>query len=520
MRRQLAFVVADPWLSIVIIAAACGIVCRFGNLSGKVYWGDEVTSSVRATGHTWADVFAFIDGTPTMRIADTARFMRMDADRGLGDTVRSLATEDPHHPPLYYVLLRGWLRVAGDGVSAARAFSAILGIGAIGYAYVAMRSLGDDRRAALAAAALLAVSPYHVVYSQEAREYALWTLLTLASLAAFGRASATSGRRAWMAYTSLVALGLYTHLFFFTVPLSLLIQGVASRGGRRHLRSHAIALATAIALFLPWALVVRERSSVISDAMMWTKVRLPLHVWLSEWVRCVGLPFVDLQRGYLDPAFPQWSSAWPPGVPLGIATLALVVAGLGWASRRGELARVGPLVALIIVPTLTLAAADIVRGGRLLTLPRYQVPAMVALVLLAASIGRAASATVRGRCALAAVGIVAAASSLSYATEKNWWNKYHGYVVNEVARIVTQLEPKQILMPPSRADMVLSLAADGVDGTLRVVKRWDAETPGHRDLPILLVDAPSSWAAAFETHCGCHVTSVFQAPLLNVSMAR
>lgn len=86
------------------------------------------------------------------------------------------------HPPLYYSLLSLWQGVFGDRQGPVRLFSALCGIVSIPLFYAAARRLTQDEIAALMAAAILAISPFHVRYAQEARMY---NLLTLAVAAAF-----------------------------------------------------------------------------------------------------------------------------------------------------------------------------------------------------------------------------------------------------------------------------------------------------------------------------------------------
>ena len=87
------------------------------------------------------------------------------------------------HPPLYYTLLHLWMAL-GDDAAAVRALSALLGTLTIPVVYLLGRRLADDDdKVGLLAALILAVSPFHVRFAQEARMY---TLLTLnASLALY-----------------------------------------------------------------------------------------------------------------------------------------------------------------------------------------------------------------------------------------------------------------------------------------------------------------------------------------------
>ncbi|MGD8819304.1 MAG: glycosyltransferase family 39 protein, partial [Anaerolineae bacterium] len=84
------------------------------------------------------------------------------------------------HPPLYYVLLHYWTQFLGSGVVAIRLFSVLTGLASIPCLYAVGRRLAGTT-VGLLAALFLAVSPFHIYYSQEVRMYGLVTLLCLAA---------------------------------------------------------------------------------------------------------------------------------------------------------------------------------------------------------------------------------------------------------------------------------------------------------------------------------------------------
>ena len=85
------------------------------------------------------------------------------------------------HPPLYYTLLHFWVRIFGDLQSAVRTLSALCSTLAVPVFYAGIRRL-TDRPTALIAAFILAISPFHIRYAQEARMYGLLTLAVAAAL--------------------------------------------------------------------------------------------------------------------------------------------------------------------------------------------------------------------------------------------------------------------------------------------------------------------------------------------------
>ncbi len=161
------------------------------------------------------------------------------------------------HPPLYYLLLHVWMRL-GDDQAVVRAFSALCSTLTIPVIYLLGRRLANQKLGLLAAL-ILAVSPFHVHFAQEARMYALLTLnASLAMLAlarlltdpravtvALGRQSldfwrawhATRHRPslhtvetdlAWLTYALFTAATLLTHntAVFLPIAANLLILGL------------------------------------------------------------------------------------------------------------------------------------------------------------------------------------------------------------------------------------------------------------------------------------------------------
>ena len=80
-------------------------------------------------------------------------------------------------PPLYYALAWLWTQLTGTGEFGLRSISALAGVATVPVAYLIAAEL-RGRRAGIAAAALVAVNPMLLWYSQEARAYALFSLLT------------------------------------------------------------------------------------------------------------------------------------------------------------------------------------------------------------------------------------------------------------------------------------------------------------------------------------------------------
>lgn len=91
-----------------------------------------------------------------------------------------LLTSQDFHMPLYNIILHYWITVFGLGEDALRSLSAIFGILGVVMAYLVGKKLFNSR-VGLYSAVLLAVSSFHIYYSQQIRPYSLLALLGLVS---------------------------------------------------------------------------------------------------------------------------------------------------------------------------------------------------------------------------------------------------------------------------------------------------------------------------------------------------
>ena len=168
------------------------------------------------------------------------------------------------HPPLYYLLLRGWRELVGDSEFGLRSLSALSDLLTVALAAATGRWLWPRRRAvALLAAALLALNPALVYYAQEARMYALLALLVWLSswllLQWWSRTSRGRPAAGWaLGYVLAVTAGLYTHYFF---PVAPALQGAWLLGSllmRRPVQPWRVAgrwlglVGVALAAYAPW----------------------------------------------------------------------------------------------------------------------------------------------------------------------------------------------------------------------------------------------------------------------------
>ena len=134
------------------------------------------------------------------------------------------------HPPIYYVMLRGWRELLGDGEFGLRSFSAFAGILTVAATIALTRNIFQLKERhliitiSLLTGFLAALNPTLIYYSQETRMYALLALIsTLSTLTLFRWLN--DGRRwQWaVGYILLSTAGLYIHYFY---PIMFVVQGV------------------------------------------------------------------------------------------------------------------------------------------------------------------------------------------------------------------------------------------------------------------------------------------------------
>ena len=132
-------------------------------------------------------------------------------------------------PPLYYALAWIWTQVTGTGEFGLRSLSALAGVATVPVAYLIGTEL-RGRRAGLMAAALVAVNPMLLWYSQEARAYALLSLLCAVSLLYCLRALRGGSRRDFVLWGVASGLALASHYFAAFVIFAEAIWLLRRRG--------------------------------------------------------------------------------------------------------------------------------------------------------------------------------------------------------------------------------------------------------------------------------------------------
>ncbi|MDX1413221.1 MAG: glycosyltransferase family 39 protein [Candidatus Promineifilaceae bacterium] len=200
-----------PYLILILIMLLAYAVRTYA-LEGQSMWSDEGLSLYRA------------------------RLSLVDLFKGL-IIIDGIETRDTN-PPFYFILLHLLRSLAGESIFALRYSGVLAGFLAVPLMYV-IGKVGYERRVGIAAAGLMAISPFHVWQSQVLRNYSLLLLFNLFAvygLLRFILANHKNGQRRWLVLWLICSLlGIYTHYFgFFIFAFGLLVLAMAViwRGGR------------------------------------------------------------------------------------------------------------------------------------------------------------------------------------------------------------------------------------------------------------------------------------------------
>ncbi len=138
------------------------------------------------------------------------------AHRPAAEIIAYLLDAVREHPPLYYLLVHGWMTLAGESEFSLRFFSVGAAMVALALMGWVARRIGPplDIARGLLPACLLATMPGLAYYAREARMYSLGVVWTLLSSGFFLRGWLSA--RAWPRRTALLALPLVHLLALFT----------------------------------------------------------------------------------------------------------------------------------------------------------------------------------------------------------------------------------------------------------------------------------------------------------------
>ncbi|MBD0343957.1 MAG: glycosyltransferase family 39 protein [Coleofasciculus sp. Co-bin14] len=504
------------WLQILIVVLLIlGVFFRFANLDYKVYWHDEVYTSIRAAGYTRQEIDRELFQNRIIPAKELQKFQRLKPGSTTTDTISSLATEDPQHPPLYFLMARFWMQLFGSSLTASRSLPALLSLLGLPLMYGLGLELFGSRLVAILATTLLALSPFDILFAQTARQYSLLTVTVIGSNFLLLRALRLQTWQNWVLYSFCSAVGLYTHPIFgltliaqgayvlvLSLPFSFLSSWSKSllphpsplltkapvakgrklvppllRGVRGVLQALSFPkseilklnnfwrlsdqfwyylLATIGTLFLysPWLIVITSNYQRLSATTNWTKVSPGRLHLIKLWILNFTSLFLDLDFGL--------ESIW--SYLLRLPVFILIVVAIYTVCRQTTRTIGLFILTAIFVPFLILALPDVLFGGKRSTISRYLMSCYPGVQLVVAYL--LANKLLLEQWLWRGVAVVLITGSIASCTVSGfsdiWWSKGLSYFNAEVARIINRDEMNAIQANPP---LVLSDIGDDFTNT-------------------------------------------------------
>jgi uncharacterized membrane protein len=411
-------------IALTLLAVLAGIGLRFTNLDGKVLWHDEAHTALRVSGYTTPVFVGAMFANEIVSRDALLNFQHPDAEHGFRDSLRALMTR-PEHGPLYYLLARVGFVFTDDAKLATRSVAALLSLLLLPAVFWLWRELFGTGPGAWIVLGLIALSPFQLVYAQEARQYSLWAVMTVAVCAALLQARRRDDVPAWALYALLVAIGLYTHLMLAVVVLvhALWLLWVA----RAQWKPFVLAVLAAALLFSPWLLLFHSGLREVAHVTGWMQVVIPFERLSGAWGMHLVRQFVDGVDNVL---------AWLP------LALVLLLYGIYSTARFAPAPAKRLLFILLMVTVGIVVGPDLIGGGRRSQEARYLLPAFLVLMFMVAyGIAHAlesARQPVRGIALGVWIGLLGLGlwSGVQFVQAEYWWNKSMSSHNAEVARLI------------------------------------------------------------------------------------
>lgn len=354
---------------LLLLILLLGVVLRFWHLDLKPVWADEVLTAIFSMGRNFADVplnqiFSF---------PELAQVLTLQPEATCADITQTVSTQSVH-PPLFFCWMHDWLMWTAalpvSWVWKLRALPALFGIVAIAAIYQLNR-VAFSTTAGLLGATVMAVSPFAVYLSQEARHYTLpIVLVTLALLGLYQLHIDLYRQRfrpaIWLGWMAVNSIGFYIHYFFLLAFMAQAITLTANFLSMKYLPT-----------LHPQAHLLQMRRSLTAITLAIGGVCLAYLPWLPTMVSHLSRPETD----WLTPQSPDWLDLVAPLYRLPVGWILMVIA---LPVEKQPLWIAIPAVILMLVFTGWLLWQLAGRFGQLWSQPETHLPTRMLVVFILA----------------------------------------------------------------------------------------------------------------------------------------
>jgi len=425
------------WLTTsLVVILAMGVFFRLDNLERKVYWHDEVYTSLRISGYNGDQARERVFTGEIVKPSDLLYFQQINPDKTWQDTWEMLV-EHPEHPPLYYVMARLSSQLWGSSIVTTRGLAAVISLLIFPALFWLCWELFPDSTVGWWAIALVSISPIHILYAQEARQYSLWAVTTLLVCAAFWRAikSPQPKLQDWLLYSLTLSLNFYTSLLSIFVAIAhfayLIIAEKLTRP--KVIIWYISASLLAVISFIPWLVVLGENYAKMQHQTNWMVISEPWQALVSYWELHLSSIWLDLPTEINHFISPR------------IFFILLIACIYTFKFLKNKSQENLFLLLIVLIPMLGLMIPDLLLGGRRSVMTRYFFPSILG-IQIAVSYWLANSKNSRVK--LIIVSLIFSLGILSCTisnTAYTWWSKISGYPNYFIAEIINT-SPKPLII--------------------------------------------------------------------------
>jgi uncharacterized membrane protein len=424
---------------ILILGILLGIFFRFYNLDRKIYWHDEVYTIFRSGGYDRAEIDWELFNGEIKSTNDLKKYLSIKPESSIFDTLHSLKTEDPQHPPLYFIVNRYWMSLFGSSILANRSLAVLISLVSLPLIYLLVSELFktdenisnlriDIDFLALMSTTLLALSPVDILFAQTARQYSALTLSVICSAYFLVRALKDNKLSRWFYFSISIACSLYIHPFF---ALSLFALGCFIVLYRRDsLFSFILFGVLGLFLYLPWIIVLMTNVRRALATTNWATIDVGFDYLVKLWTLSFTSLFFDLDVGFNNVL------TYVMRLPF----LILIFWSVFLLLKDNHKATSGILLTSGLIPFLILVSADLILGGKRSAVTRYLISCFPFIqIIVAYGIIRIFSIKKTIGIIMLSFIFVASLSSIVVSSQaKTWWNKDLSYNNASIIQTINQ----------------------------------------------------------------------------------
>jgi uncharacterized membrane protein len=418
---------------LIYFLLAIGIFFRCYNIDSKLYWHDEVYTSIRTAGYNGQEIVSLAFNGEVISPSDLVKYQKLSAEKTWEDTLDKLI-EHPEHPPLYYLLSRGWQELFGSSIAATRSLSVFFSLLLFPVIYWLCQELFNNPKVGWWTIGIIAVSPVQVLYAQEAREYSLLVLTTAITCLTLLRAVKRNNWLWWGFYAVSLATNFYISLIAGYIAIAQAIYIVVLERFRitKITINFILSGIASLVLFAPWLWVILSNYEILQNKTSWTKMTKPFIELFHAWELHLSSIFIDLHptiNGYIASRI------------LGFLIIFISIC-YRLVCRQNKPQTWLLLLSITIVPTVMLILPDLINGEIKSIMTRYFLTSILMIQIVVAywlsqiknwrELKRSLTIFLIVTCGIISCGI----SSQSV----TWWNKVISFHNATIAEIINSYE--------------------------------------------------------------------------------